>query len=68
MHLLQLINLPANFAHTVSGVHCLIVEVRESGEVIPECPEELSYADDLALVSETLYSLKERLEAWKRTL
>ena len=67
MHLFQLINLPANFAHTVS-VHCLIVEVRESGEVIPECPEELSYADDLELVSETLYSLKERLEAWKRTL
>ena len=62
------INLPANFANTISGVPRLLVEVRESREVIPECPEELSYAGALALVSETLYSLKGRLEAWKRTL
>ena len=34
-------------------------------EVRSECLEELLYADDLALVSETLDGLKGRLEAWK---
>ena len=33
-----------------------------------ECPEELLYSDDLAIISETLECLNERLEAWKRAL
>lgn len=35
-------------------------------EIKSECPEELFYADGLALVSEPLDSLKGRPEAWKR--
>ena len=33
-----------------------------------ECPEELHYGFDLALVSETHGVLKRRLEAWKGAL
>ena len=32
-------------------------------EIRPACPEELLYADDLVLVSETLEDLKGRLES-----
>ena len=34
----------------------------------PGFPEQLPYADDLALVSETLEDLKGRLEVWKGAL
>ena len=39
-----------------------------SRNIRSECPEELLYDDDLALVSEPLESLKGRLEAWKGAL
>lgn len=39
-----------------------------SREIRFGCPEKMSYADVLILVGETLYSLKERLEARKETL
>ena len=35
------------------------------GKIRSGCLEELLYADDLALVSESLEGLKGRLEAWK---
>ena len=38
------------------------------GESRSECPEELLYADDLALVSKRLEGLKRRLESWKGAL
>ena len=34
----------------------------------PGCPEELFYANDLALISETLEDLNGRLETWKGSL
>ena len=34
-------------------------------EIRSGCQEELLYADDVALVSETLGGMKERLAAWK---
>ena len=34
----------------------------------PGFPEQLPYADDLALVSETLEGLEERLEVWEGAL
>ena len=46
----------------------IIVLDTPSGKIRSECPEELLYDDDLALVSETLESLKGRLEAWKGAL
>ena len=36
-----------------------------SREIRSGCPEELLYAGDLVVVSETLEGLKRRLEAWK---
>ena len=39
-----------------------------SRKIRSECPEELLHDDDLALVSETLESLKRRLEAWEGAL
>ena len=39
-----------------------------SREIRPVCPEELLYANDLVLGSDSLESLKERLEAQKRVL
>ena len=41
------------------------VLVAISREINSECPEELLYADDLALVKESLRGAKGRLEAWK---
>ena len=46
----------------------IIVLEALSREMRLGCPEELLYADDLALVSETLESLKVKLEAWKHSL
>lgn len=37
-------------------------------EIRSRCPEKLLYADDLALVSESLEGLKSRLEVWKVAL
>ena len=39
-----------------------------SREFRSSCPEELLYADDLALISETLSELKLKLERWKKAL
>ena len=46
----------------------LIMQKVLSTEIRPVCPEELLYAHDLVLVSDSLESLKERLEAKKRVL
>ena len=42
----------------------IVMEVL-SREIRSGCPEELLYAGDLVVVSETLEGLKRRLEAWK---
>ena len=46
----------------------IIVLEALSREMRSGCPEELLYADDLALVSETVELLKDKLEAWKHSL
>ena len=46
----------------------IIVLEALSREIRSGCPEELLYADDLALVSETLAELIEKLESWKSAM
>ena len=46
----------------------IIVLEALSREMRSGCPEELLYADDLALVSETIEGLKGKLESWKQVL
>ena len=46
----------------------IIVLEALSREIRSGCPEELLYADDLALVSETLAGLIEKLESWKSAM
>ena len=52
----------------LSALLFIIVLDAPSRNIRSECQEELLYDDDLALVSETLESLKGRLEAWKGAL
>ena len=46
----------------------IIVLEALSREIRSGCSEELLYADDLALVSETLAGLIEKLESWKSAM
>ena len=52
----------------LSHVSFIVVLEVLSREIKLGCPEELLYADDFALVSESLNDLKVRLEAWKGPL
>ena len=55
------------FGSVLSPLFIKVLEV-QSREIKSGCPEELLYADDLALVSGLLEGLKGRLEAWKGAL
>ena len=63
-----LVQLGLHQASVLSALLFIIVLDAPSRNIRSECPEELLYDDDLALVSEPLESLKGRLEAWKGAL
>ena len=63
-----LVQVGLNKGSVLSPLLFTIVLDAISREISSGCPQELFYADDLALVPETIEGLKGRLETWKGTL